>query len=287
MGKRQAASGSDASSDSEEELARRLREQAAAAVRGASRSGTAGQRRGFSLWWRLWLLARGQFFWLLFGGIWLVVGSAFLLATILEVRNHRRFEREGVATTGIVLVKGINRADSDNEETDYWVRYRFTTPDGVQVEGTDEVSLETWESLEERGPIEVEYLASDPRRNRIAGSDSRWQSLLFGGLSGVMMLVGGASLGKGLRGALATWRLLRSGEAADAIVTAIRASSLQVNGVRQREIHYRYRDQLGKEHRGRSFPLPPEEAEAWSIGQVGRVRYDPRRPQHSVWVGRE
>lgn len=287
MPRRQAAFGSDSASESEEELARRLREQAAAAVQGASRSGTEGQRRGFSLWWRLWLFARGQFFWLLFGGIWLIVGSAFLLATILEVRNHRRFEREGIVTTGIVLVKGINRADSDNEGTDYWVRYRFTTPDGVQVEGTDQVSLETWESLEERGQVEVEYLASEPGRNRIAGSDSMWLSLLFGGLSVVMTLVGGVSLGKGLHGTLATWRLLRGGEAADATVIAVRASSLKINGVRQREIYYRYRDQLGKEHRGRSFPLPPEEAEKWSIGQVGRVRYDPRRPDRSVWVGRE
>jgi len=43
---------------------------------------------------------------------------------------------------------------------------------------------------------------------------------------------------------------------------------------------------ISLEREGAELGLSPRR-EARSIGQVGRVRYDPRRPQHSVWVGRE
>lgn len=53
----------------------------------------------------------------------------------------------------------------------------------------------------------------------------------------------------------------------------------------QWQIHYRYVDRMGAEHRGRSGYLEPEEAAAWKVGDKGVVRFDPRTPARSIWVG--
>jgi hypothetical protein len=55
--------------------------------------------------------------------------------------------------------------------------------------------------------------------------------------------------------------------------------------VQQWNLHYRYQDNQGKFHIGK-IPLSPEEAEGWKEGDIGRVRYDRRRPQKSVWMGK-
>ena len=41
----------------------------------------------------------------------------------------------------------------------------------------------------------------------------------------------------------------------------------------------------GKETYGHEFPDAAEEAEAWEAGQQGLIRYDPRAPGKSLWIG--
>jgi len=52
------------------------------------------------------------------------------------------------------------------------------------------------------------------------------------------------------------------------------------------QYRYRYVDRMGEEHRGSSGYLEPEEAAEWKAGDVGVVRFDPRRPSRSIWIGR-
>lgn len=225
-------------------------------------------------------------FWLWFGGIFLFVGLVFLPVGIWTLLQERAFSREGVVVEGIVLTKGINRADDDNDTTDYWITYRFTTEDGQVVEGRDTVSVHTWESLEERGPVEVSYLPDSPSRNRV-GTDSDWiLPAIFLGFSLVLVPVGGFFFVKGLTNVLRIRRLRTEGRQSDGTVTDILVTNFQVNGVAQWQIHYSYTDDFGQTYQGTSGYLSPEEASTWKVGETGTVRYDPRRPEDSVWIGR-
>ena len=105
-------------------------------------------------------------FWLFFGGIWLLTGLVMFVVAAGTALQERTWAAEAVQTTGMVVTKDIIPADSDSS-TEYRVRFRFTTQDGSAVEGNQEVEVETWEGLTERGPVEVHYLPSSPSSARL------------------------------------------------------------------------------------------------------------------------
>lgn len=79
--------------------------------------------------------------------------------------------------------------------------------------------------------------------------------------------------------------LRREGLTAEGEVTALEETSIRYNKRVQWQIHYRYTDRMGAEHRGRSRYLEPWEAAEWKVGATGVVRFDPRDPARSIWVG--
>jgi hypothetical protein len=80
-------------------------------------------------------------------------------------------------------------------------------------------------------------------------------------------------------------RVLKYGLPTDATVTSIRSSILGVRIIEWRNvIRYRYEDNRGQPHMAREY-LPDAEAFAWHRGSRGRIRFDPRHPGHSVWMG--
>ena len=228
-------------------------------------------------------LARRSF-WLLFGAIWLTAGAGLLFGGVLFALEERTYAEDGVTAIGMVLTKDIDRADSESS-TEYRVRYRFPTEAGETVEGSDDVSVETWESLAERGPIEITYLRDRPSSNRLAGESQAFGAAIFlltgagfGGLGAVLV-------GRSLRSVLRARRLLRQGRPADATVTIVEPTSVSVNRRQQFRVRYTYRDAAGQTHDGDSGYLDWEEASRWSAGDVGQVRYDPGRPGDSLWLG--
>jgi hypothetical protein len=79
--------------------------------------------------------------------------------------------------------------------------------------------------------------------------------------------------------------VLRRGVLAAATVTSIRSSILGVRIIEWRNvIRYRYEDDRGQPHTAREY-LPDAEVFAWQPESRGCIRYDPRHPGHSVWMG--
>lgn len=204
----------------------------------------------------------GQYFWLVFGGIWLAVGVPFVFGGLHMFRTESRFGEEAVSVQGMVLTRDIYRGRSTNggSSTRHEVSYRFTA-DGRTFEQRDNVNVRTWEGLTERGPVEVQYLPDDPTQSRIAGESDRIGPFLMGGLGGFFAVAGGLIVAYDLRRRLLRARLQREGVSADATVTGVGPTNFSVNRVPQWVIRYRYSDQRGHNHTGKSEDLSPAEAQ--------------------------
>jgi uncharacterized protein DUF3592 len=223
-------------------------------------------------------------FWLFFGGIWLSVGLVMFVAAIGMALEERSWDT-AVRTSGMVLTKDIVQADSESS-TQYRVRFRFSTEDGRTIEGDEEVEVATWEALSERGPIDVYYRPTSPTSARLEPGADPFGALMFLAFGLVFGGIGGVLFGRAVIGLLRARRLLASGIDAEATVMAVEQTNVSFNRRPQYRVRYSYRDGAGREHAGDSGYLDWDEASTWSEGDRAAIRYDPRRPVESLWVGR-
>lgn len=224
------------------------------------------------------------FFWLA-GALFAFVGLGLLYGGIQDAAKERAYREQGETIEALVVGKSIQRASRDgNPSTKYQISYRFNAADGRIAEGTEIVDVETWERLERGNPFRVTYLPTDPQASRAADASGMGSAVAMIALGTVLALVGGGFL---TWSAMRSWRerrLVRSGHAARGTIVAIEPSSLAVNRVRQWNVRFRYRDNLGQTREGSSGPLPPEEAHAVDLGDTVEIRFDSERPEQSVWV---
>jgi hypothetical protein len=214
----------------------------------------------------------------------LVVGSGLALTGGQALAAERRFARDGRTTRAAVIRKSIQPATSDTS-TRYEVIYRATLPDGGPVERTEEVDVGVWEGLEAGSALTVQYLPQQPDSVRLAREPEIAGNAIALGIGAVSAPAGFALLALGLRD---EWRrawLLRRGTPADATVTAVEQTNVTVNRRGQWRIRFTYRDHLGQERRGASGYLAEAVALEWSRGDVGRVHFDPGRPERVLWIG--
>jgi len=124
--------------------------------------------------------------WLLFGALFFFAGLPFVIIGIYTGVRQWHFPSEAATVPGMVLTKSINSKDR------HTVTYRFTTGNSEVIEGSASVSGEVWDRLEERGPIQVQYVPHSPRRHRVEGQDSDW-AMAFGSatLGGIFTSLGG------------------------------------------------------------------------------------------------
>ena len=232
-------------------------------------------------------------FWFWFGGIWFFCGLPFLIVGLYLGIQHgdvsKRLDAEGRAVEGMVLTKSVRSSSSSSSQRKssptYEVTFRFLTPEGL-VNGTAQVTREAWDQFVEREPLGITYLPDDPQRYRIEGQTSGWiLPGVFTGLGSIFTLIGGFILLNARNQSRAKERLQREGLTAEGTVVEVRPGTIRINRVQQWNLHYRYQDNQGKFHIGK-IPLSPEEAEGWKEGDTGRVRYDGRRPQKSIWMGK-
>jgi uncharacterized protein DUF3592 len=227
-------------------------------------------------------------FWLLFGGIWLIVGIPFAIIGVYQMRAEQHFEAARQPATGAVLSKAIRTrsgSGSSSSSRSHEVTYRFQTPDGRTFINTAAISSRRWDALSEGDSIDVEYLPDDPATNRVRGERPiTWVFLLLG------LVFGGAGaviVALAVRGARTEKRLREHGVLADAVVVAVNETNVRINNAAQWRIEYEFSDERGERRRARSRLMPAVEAHRWSEGQKGYIRYDRDRPTKSIWLGTE
>jgi hypothetical protein len=230
---------------------------------------------------------RSLVFWL---GLFLAgFGAIFLAVGWTVMRRERQYEAEGRVGEAIVITKAIERATRSGSSgrrtsTEYNVTYRFTAPDGRPYQGRQDVSISTWDRLREQEPVQIQYVASDPSTSRIAGESSERGGYVFAAIGLVAALIGAALLGRSVSSANHKARIWSQGTPADAIVSAVDETNVKINRRTMWVVRYQYRDHSGNSHDGTSEYLAREKANAWKTGDSIRVRFDPQKPDMSVWV---
>jgi hypothetical protein len=232
----------------------------------------------------------GGSFAMLFGALWLAVGLIFLpIGLTLAWHEYQRstlIPEEGALAPGMVLTKTV---DSRSKNSDpYSIEFRFTTQEGKLIKGRAKVSREEWNLLNERGMVKVGYLPGNPEINRVPGQvGDSVAALIFSLVGGVFSLLGAVIFGFGFARSRRNRQIVSTGTAAQAHVDEVSETNFSVNGVRQVTVHYTFKDAAGREVRGKSMPMSPEQGELWKRGDRGAVRFDARSPQKSVWLGKE
>lgn len=232
---------------------------------------------------RIPLRLSGRTFFLLFGAIFLIAGSALVYDGINTAIQERAYQKKGEVVEAVVLSKSIQRASREgNTSTRYEIRFRFSTADGP-TEGVAVVPVEEWEALEPGSPFKITHLPGTPGSSRTEGSTSMTEALVVTGVGTLAALFGGVVFAWSAQRIWRERRLLREGLTAQGTVLGIEPSNVAVNRVRQWEVRYRYQDHIGRSHEGTSGALSPEDAHAVAVGDALTIRFDRHRPEESVW----
>jgi hypothetical protein len=228
-------------------------------------------------------LKRSPVLWI---GILLVLpGLVFGIIGVAVALQDARFAADGVTAQGTVLSKDIRHA-TGSSSTSYSIRYRFTASNDQSYENSSTLDVHDWERLVERGPVSIQYLATDPSSSRLSGAGVLPFEALFVGLAAALLTVGGYLVRRELRALREDRRLLRVGKEAQATVAAVEPTNVKINRRTQWAISYAYRDASGREHKGRSWMMPEADARMVSPGDHATILYDPDRPEQSLWLSR-
>ena len=232
------------------------------------------------------LLSRAGALWL--GTVLGLLGIVFAIIGVRDAYTERQYHAQGLTVAATVTDKSIERANhEENSRTRYLVSYRFTSPEGQDMESSAEVPVEAWERLEAGQTFPVTYLPDAPGSSRVqSGGEDDWIAVyVFLAIGAVFTLLGGGLAYSDLRLIRRTIRVSRHGLPTEGTMVTVRQTGTSINRVPQWRLSYRYRDHLGRTQEGASHLLSPEEASAWKAGDRGTVRFDRERPEISVWMG--
>lgn len=221
-------------------------------------------------------------FWMWFGGIWLLMGILFLVATVWVAGSLQAIQRSGEMAEGVVREKRLDK----QALLPHTVRYRFPTPDGQTFEDDGALPKEQWDALRDGGPVRVRYDRTHPFFHQLEGE--RQTPIIIAGfiVFGVCIsLVGGALIVHRLVQIGQALHLQQEGVIAEATVLDVRPVGIPVNNERLCVIRYRFRDYQGTDREGQSIPMAAAEALRWRPGDRGTVRFDRRQSARNAWVG--
>src|SRR5262245_4042806 len=177
------------------------------------------------------------------GTIFIVAGSTTCVVSVGEWRAEQRFERDAVtAQAAVVDLKFVAGNREGKQSTRYLLTYRLTPHDGAALEQTEEIPLDTWESLTDGDTVTVRYAPDDLRTARTGAAAPGWQGPLVAALTGAFVPLGLFIALPGWRRVLAIVRVQRSGAAAQATVVEVAPAGVVINRVPQWRIKYEFRD---------------------------------------------
>ncbi len=226
-------------------------------------------------------LSWGARFFLLFGGIWLLVGFVLVVVFTLvggPIWDDWAIDERGVRTEAQPL--GVQSTHSTrNYQPVFAICYRFVDGAGKEHEATSKTANpQLIARARNQEPIHVEYDPLSPtRRVRLAGETASF----FGKL--ILMPMGFALVGlvcmlPGYWIARRDRRVYRHGEAVQAEVTAVSSTATREHRRPLFRVEYSFEGSAGPVTGQQRTANPPE------VGDKIWIIYDPDPPHHSVAV---
>jgi hypothetical protein len=222
---------------------------------------------------------------LLFASV--VLAPAALLPFAMGVTHLRRdylLAQDGATAEGKVdRLEAFDYSTSSTRGTETGIRvhYTFRTQNEVTYHDTATPTSPLVKGLSVGGPVRVRYVRSNPDISELESRPFIGYLLTAIGTVCLAMVLGvfvagvrqvGFGAGRGFRECTAT-------------VTEFQDAEWIVNEERYLHVRFQFADEAGNDHWGKGPPLPPEEARAHAIGSRVRIRYDPRDPSITLWLG--
>jgi hypothetical protein len=238
---------------------------------------------------KLRLMFDGGWKWLtLIGVIFALVGIGTIFVAKYFIALEKRYEREGKTAMGTVTKKdtytttsshGTGRRRRTTRTTHYRVYYEFTDAEAHKHSGKDNLSYSRWRELEAGSSIEIQYLPSDPAKNRpLAARHGKtiWFVVLFpvvfGGAGLVMLLIVG-------RRAAKHGRLLANGTLTRGVVEEkAERHDITINNRHPFSITYTFALSDGEVHTGKDLVTDLRFAAKLAQGEAVGVIYSPASP---------
>jgi len=211
--------------------------------------------------------------------LWLILlGSVLARVGILAHENHL-FATEARHTNGVVLRRIVQHFHGAHNSFMFLLLYTYTAGD-LQGRCITEVTPETFDRVQDGGPLPIDYLPENPRDNRIAYP---WENIgaVWGpfddSVLAAMVFVPGACLAWyfGSRNRIHA-RLKAAGSNGVGEVTEVRKSHGRCGS--STYLTFRFTTAQGLEIAGRSPPVRAHEPTHWQAGDPIRIFYDPNNP---------
>lgn len=212
----------------------------------------------------------------LFGLIWALVGTAFMVAGTLWFLNDYNLQKHGVTTTATVVEK--LHSTSREKSSIYSLKYVYNDRAGAEHVDTKTMSWERWRNYEDGDNLEIVYLPKSPARSSIAKSSNKnwWVSgVAFGGFGSLFAIPGWFLLIRGFLGALGRLRLVKNGNPVQGEVTGMEEDRrTKINNRHPLYLTFKFTGVDGREYTGRTPNLPRKMENRFHVGEPITVVYD-------------
>lgn len=222
-------------------------------------------------------------FWFIFGLIWAVVGTPFLIIGIFWLHSEYQIQTHGVSATGTVVQKyhGTTRNGSSN----YGIKYVFNDAAGKEhIDTVSSLAWEKWRMFNDGERIPVIYLPDKPTRSRLAANITPYWWVG----PGIFLFLGASFASVGWILLIRAWikchdevAMMRTGYPVQGQITGMYPElNVRINNRNPNYLTYKFTGPDEKVREGRTPYLSRKLEDKYSRETTITVVYDPRNPDH-------
>jgi len=208
----------------------------------------------------------------LFGAIWALVGTIFVVVGAVWFYNDYRIHKHGIPAEAVVVEK--MHTTGKNNSSNYSIKYVFHDKSGTEQIRTESVSWETWRSYEDGDKLRVTYLADKPDKSLLSAEvHKHWWvgGAAFAAFGSMFAGVGWFLVIRAVFKTAGRLRLLRTGMPVYGEITGILQDyNTRINGRHPFYLTYQCVGPDGRTYEGRSVNIPRKLEQR--LQQGGRIK---------------
>lgn len=224
---------------------------------------------------------------LFFKGSWkLALFLALFSSPFLGLGGHGIYQEiqlsnNGINVSSVIVEKWIHEGD---ESDSYHVAFEFTDDIGENIEGDANILGDTYRQLEIGSRMPIVFEKGNPLNSRLVGESDIIAMSIFFVVGFALLLFSLYLLTKAFLRACMKSRLFKKGTLTKAKVYNIKDTNVEVNGVSQMKIQYRFKDSVGAVKNGETLSMSIKRTKKHPLGEEIEVLYDMSNSNINFWV---